>query len=97
MEYFEWDPQKNEKLKLERGISFEDIVTAHDEGNVLDVVEHHNQKLHPGQKLIVAAIRDYVYLIPFVEDGQKVFLKTVIPSRKATKLYIDKGTKNKSF
>lgn len=87
MKYFDWDPAKNEKLQEERGISFEEVLIAFYENRVIDTVENPNQARYPGQKMLVVEIQDYAYLVPFVEDEEKVFLKTIIPSRKATKKY----------
>lgn len=88
MLYFDWSEEKNQKLKEEREISFEEIVEAIEMGDLLDIVETPNQEKHRGQKMFVIKISDYVYLVPFVEDEQKVFLKTIFPSRKATKKYL---------
>lgn len=92
MDYYKWDFQKNEKLKIERGISFEQIVMHIERGDVLDLVDHPNQKKYPGQQIIVVEINEYVYLVPFVESSEGKFLKTIIPSRKATRDYL--GEKN---
>jgi len=88
MKYFDWDNKKNEKLKIEREISFENILVAIEEGYILDIVEHKNQKKYPNQKMFIININSYAYLVPFVEDKYKIFLKTIIPSRKATKKYV---------
>ena len=88
MKYFAWDDAKNEKLKNERGIGFEEIVFHIARGDVLDTVEHPNQARYGGQRIFVVKVDDYVYLVPFVEDDTSVFLKTIIPSRKATKQYL---------
>ncbi|MEA1936681.1 MAG: toxin [Patescibacteria group bacterium] len=88
MKYFDWSSKKNERLRIERGISFEDVLIAIDEKKILDIVEHKNQKRYPDQKIFIVDINSYAYLIPFVEDKYKIFLKTIIPSRKATKKYI---------
>lgn len=93
MKYFDWDEEKNAKLKLEREVSFEDVVTAVDEGRVLDDFSHPQKKRYPNQRMMVIMIADYVYLVPYVEDEERVFLKTVIPSRKATKKYLKGGNK----
>jgi len=92
MDYYKWDLQKNEKLKNERGISFEQVVMHIENGDVLDLVAHPNQKKYPGQLIIVVEINEYAYLVPFVESSEGKFLKTIIPSRKATKDYL--GGKN---
>jgi uncharacterized DUF497 family protein len=82
-----WDASKNEILKAKRGVSFEDVVFHMQAGDVLDTFDHPNQKRYPGQRVHVIAIEEYVYLVPFVEKEDEVFLKTIIPSRKATKRY----------
>mgnify|MGYP001558642542 CR=1 FL=1 len=88
MKYFDWSEEKNDQLKAERGISFEDIIVALTDDRVLDVLPHINAKKCPNQKIYVVEINQYVYLVPFVEDDEKVFLKTIFPSRKATKHYL---------
>lgn len=82
-----WHAGKNETLKAGRGVSFEDVVFHIQAGDVLDTFDHPNQKRYPGQQVHAIAIEEYVYLVPFVETGDEVFLKTIIPSRKATKRY----------
>ena len=88
MKYFSWSPEKNELLKAERQISFDDVVFYIEQGFLLDVLEHPNQDRYKGQKIFVVEMDDYVYLVPFVENDHEVFLKTIIPSRKATKQYL---------
>ena len=88
MDYYKWDFQKNEKLKVERGISFEQIVMHIERGDVLDLVAHPNPKKYPHQQIIVVEINEYAYLVPFVESSEGKFLKTIIPSRKATRDYL---------
>ena len=88
MKYFSWNAEKNELLKAERQISFEDVVFYIEQGFLLDVLEHPDQKKYKEQKIFVIQIDDYAYLVPFVEDDNEVFLKTIIPSRKATKKYL---------
>ena len=90
MKYFDWNKEKNEILKEERDVSFEDIVDAINEGQILDKFEHPNQKKYPNQWVYVVRIGDYAYFVPYVEDGEKEFLKTIYPSREATKKYIVK-------
>ncbi len=90
MKYFDWDKEKNERLRIERDICFEDILTILEEKDFLDVVEHPNTIKYPNQKMFVIEWDEYVYLVPFVEDEEKYFLKTIIPSRKATKQYLEK-------
>jgi len=88
MRYFSWSEEKNELLKEERQVSFEDVVFYIELGFLLDVLEHPNQEKYKGQKIFVVQIDDYAYLVPFVEDEHDVFLKTIIPSRKATRKYL---------
>jgi uncharacterized DUF497 family protein len=88
MKYFSWDPEKNEKLKAERNISFEEIVFYIERGKVLDILEHPNKEKYPNQFIFVIPVEDYIYLVPFVEDENEIILKTIIPSRKATKYYL---------
>ena len=85
---FAWDDAKNAKLRAERGIGFEDIVFHIERGDLLDILEHPNPDRYAGQRIFVVRREDYVYLVPFVEDEHTVFLKTIIPSRKATKQYL---------
>lgn len=91
MKPFRWSAEKNETLKSERGISFESIVVAVDAGGLLDVLAHPNQTKYPRQRVLVVACDSYAYLVPFVEEEDYFFLKTVIPSRKATRDYLDQG------
>ncbi len=88
MKSINWNIEKNQKLAEERGISFEDVVVLIQQGEILDIVEHPNQKNYPNQRIFVLNIDDYVYLVPYVEDRKEIYLKTIIPSRKATKLYL---------
>ncbi|MDP3245161.1 MAG: toxin [bacterium] len=88
MKYFDWNEEKNEKLKRERNISYEIIVSQIELGFLIDIVEHPSQNKYKSQSLYVVEYESYVYLVPFVEDDEKVFLKTIIPSRKATKKYL---------
>ena len=87
MKVFRWNQQKNERLKTDRGVSFEDVVLAIESGGLLDVVEHPNSKRYPNQGVYVVAIASYVYLVPPIEEPEYIFLKTIIPSRKATRDY----------
>ena len=89
MKYFIWDDAKNEKLKADRGIGFEEIVFLIGQGHVLDILEHSNQQRSGAQRIFVGQRDDYVYLVPFVEDDKVIALKTIIPSRKATKQYLE--------
>ena len=88
MKYFSWNSEKNESLRRERGVSFEETVFHIERGDLLDILEHPNQERYPGQKIFVVNINGYAFLVPFVESETEVFLKTVIPSRKATDNYL---------
>lgn len=88
MKYFSWSPEKNRELIRQRGISFEEIVFHIERGDMLDLVEHPNQERYPEQRMFVIDVEGYAYLVPFVEDEREVFLKTIIPSRKATRNYL---------
>ena len=83
---FDWNKEKDALLRKERGIGFEEIVDAINNA-LLDILDHPNQQEYPNQKIYVVEALDYVYLVPFVKDGDKTFLKTIIPSRKAKKKY----------
>ncbi len=91
MKPFRWNPEKSESLKTDRGISFESIVVAVESGGLLDILAHPNQQKYPRQRVFVVACDSYAYLVPFVEEDDYFFLKTVIPSRKATRDYLNKG------
>ncbi len=88
MKVFNWSAEKNETLIRERGVSFEDAVFYMQAGGLLDDMAHHNHNAYPDQRIFVVAIADYVYLVPYVEDDEQIFLKTIIPSRKFTKRYL---------
>jgi hypothetical protein len=88
MAHYKWNHDKNERLKAERGIGFEQVIMHIERGDLLDVVEHPNQFKYPNQQMLVVKIKDYACLIPFVEDEEGKFLKTIIPSRKATREYL---------
>jgi hypothetical protein len=88
VKYFDWDEAKNAKLRTERGIGLEEIVFHIERGDLLDILEHSNPGRYAGQRIFVVQRDDYVCLVPFVENEHTVFLKTIIPSRKATKHYL---------
>jgi hypothetical protein len=89
MKPFKWSPDKNDLLRAERRISFEEITVAVEAGALLEVVPHPNPKKYPRQKIMVVEVFGYAYLVPFVEEDDHFFLKTIIPSRKATRDFID--------
>lgn len=84
---YNWSPEKNQLFLKERGITFERIVFAIGSGDELAVLEHPNQEKYPGQKISIVQVDDYVYAVPFIENDTEIFLKTIIPSRKATRQY----------
>ena len=92
MKLISWNAEKNASLKAERGVSFEDVVFHMMAGDILDTVDHPNQARYPGQQVHVIAIEGYVYLVPFMESDDEVFLKTIIASRRATKSYLGEAT-----
>jgi len=87
--------EKNEILKASRDISFEDVILALEDGYLLDDIEHPNKERYPNQNIfiILVVVKDYVYLVPYVEDETSIFLKTIIPSRKMNKKYNKKESK----
>ena len=90
MKPFRWSPDKNDSLRQERGASFEDIVVAVEAGCLLEIVPHQNPAKYPRQKIMVVGVAAYAFLVPFVEEEDHFFLKTIIPSRKATRDFIAK-------
>ena len=85
---YHWDDEKNRELVSERGISFEEVVAYIESGHLLDTIQHPNQKKYPNQKVHIVNVNSYIYLVPFVIENEFIFLKTIIPSRKFTKLYL---------
>lgn len=88
---FRWNHEKNEQLKARRDISFEEIVLAIETGGMLDILQHPNRRKYAGQLVFVVGVEEYVYLVPYVEEPGFYFLKTIIPSRKATRDYLRAG------
>ena len=88
MSDFDWNDEKNEFLKRVRGVSFEDVVFHIQNGDVLDVIKHPKVDRYPKQNIIVLNIDGYVYLVPYLKTRGTRFLKTIIPSRKATREYL---------
>ena len=91
MKPFRWSPEKNDTLRADRGVSFESIVVAIESEGLLDVLAHPNQARYPRQRVLVVAYDSYAYLVPFVEEEDYFLLKTIIPSRKATRDYLNLG------
>lgn len=91
MKPFRWNTEKNKLLKEEREITFEHITISIENDGLLDILKHPNTEKYPNQRILVVEHDGYVYLVPFVEEDEYYFLKTVIPSRKATRDYLSKG------
>jgi len=89
--HFSWSREKDELLRHDRGVSFEDVIYHIRGGGLLDVLDHPNQERYPGQRIFVVNLGDYAYLVPFVSDQSEIFLKTIIPSRKATRDYLERS------
>jgi hypothetical protein len=85
MKPFNWNIEKNNWLKENRNISFEEVILAIAQHQIKEVYDHPNQSQYLGQKIYEIEINDYIYLVPFIESDDELFLKTIIPSRKATK------------
>lgn len=88
MKQFRWNEDKNQKLKEERNISFEEVIEAINSDNLLDVIEHFSPEKYANQLIFIVKLKDYVYIIPFLENESDIFLKTIIPSRKMKKKYL---------
>jgi len=89
MRHFVWNSEKNAQLIQERGISFERVIFHIERDEILDVVKHPNSSKYPNQRMFILDIGNYAYLVPFVETETEIFLKTIIPSRKATRKYLE--------
>ena len=87
MKSYNWNTEKNKLLREIRNISFEEIVLAISQNKIIEVYEHPNQGKYPGQKIYEIDYNDYIYLVPYIENENEYFLKTIIPSRKASKKY----------
>lgn len=95
MKPFRWSHSKNDMLKIERHVSFEEIVLAIDADGLMDDLLHPNADKYPNQSVLVVTFDAYVYLVPYVEEAEYFFLKTIIPSRKATRDYLMRITRSK--
>lgn len=91
MNAYRWNQDKNDKLKTERGICFEDIAFYIEKGKLLDIIDNPNQLLYSGQKMYLVEINGYVFMVPYYEDKEGICLITIIPSRKLTKKYLGGG------
>ncbi len=89
MKYFNWNEEKNIELQQGRGISFEEITFAIGNGGLLDEIKHHDQTKYPNQRIFIVEYNGYAYLVPYVSDDERYFLKTIYPSRKAAKKYLN--------
>jgi hypothetical protein len=88
MKIINWNTEKSVALKVSRGICFEDVVFFIEKGEILDDYYHPNQKAYPGQRIMVIRVAKYAYLVPYAENEEELFLKTIIPIRKATQRYL---------
>ena len=88
MKPIRWNPDKGLSLKAERGVSFEEVLSAISQGGLLSVMDHPNRAKYGHQKMLVVRIQDYAYLIPYVESEREIFLKSIMPSRKATRDFL---------
>lgn len=94
MKHFDWSEIKNTYLKAERGIGFEDIQAAIEEGRTLADISHPLRSKYPNQKVFIVEFDEYAYVEPYIEDDVKIFLKTIYPSRKMTRKYLGKRSKS---
>jgi len=88
MKIYSWNNEKNNLLKRERGISFEDVVQAIANGQLIDNIENPNSAQYPNQSTFIIKVQGYVYCVPYVESESQIFLKTIFPSRKMKKRYL---------
>ena len=88
MKPMRWSAEKSLSLKAERGVSFEEVLSAISQGGLLCVMDHPNRKKYGHQKMLVVRIRNYAYLVPCVESDSEIFLKSIMPSRKATRQFL---------
>ena len=87
MKTIRWNHDKNEKLKHERQVSFEEVVYHIEQGDIVDITQHPNPEKYPNQQVYVIRLRGYLHLVPFIETADEIFLKTIIPSRRAEREY----------
>jgi uncharacterized DUF497 family protein len=83
---YQWNEEKNALLKAERGIGFEDIVTAILEGAIIDIIQHPNKEKYPDQMIYIVEVLEYIYMIPYVRNDQEIIFNTIIPSLKMKKI-----------
>lgn len=96
MKRINWNTRKSELLKKSRGVCFEDLVFHIEKGDALDDCLHPNQQKYSGQRIMVISFDNYAYLVPYVENEEELFLKTIIPSRKATEKYLGEDHESKT-
>ena len=98
MKCYDWNDEKNGLLKKKRGVFFEEVILAVEQSRLLAILEHPNQQKYPLQQIYIVEINDYAFIVPFVETEDGVFLKTIIPNRKMSKLYLtgDNNDKNEA-
>ena len=90
MKPFDWSERKNKWLKKERGVSFEQVLFSIETGKPLDIIRHPNPAKYRDQRVFVVEIEGYVYMVPYVEYDEVIFLKTIFPGRKYTRIYLHK-------
>jgi len=86
-----WNAEKNLSLQAERGVSFEEVLSSISQGGLITVMDHPNRAKYGHQRMLVVRIRDYAYLVPYVETNEEIFLKSIVPSRKATREFLSGG------
>lgn len=94
MEHYFWNSGKNEWLKANRHVSFEEVVYAIEIGQLIAILAHPNSRKYPRQKIMLVGINNYVHMVPFIKTGSSYFLKTIIPSRKYTREFLKGGIGN---
>ena len=93
MKPFDWNQEKNRWLRRKRGVSFEQVIFSIESGKLLDIIRHPNPKKYRGQNVLVIEIEGYVYMVPYAETDEVIFLKTIFPSRKYTRTYLGRERK----
>lgn len=91
MKLIVWNHEKNEWLKVQRGVGFEQVLLLIEKGEILDIIDHKNKEKYPNQKILIVAIGGYAYCVPFIETEKEIFLKTIFPDRRSTKRYLTRG------
>lgn len=86
-----WNEEKNQLLKMQRNLDFEDVLDEMKAGRILGRKTHPNKQKYPNQEIFIIKLKDYICYVPFVESKDEIFLKSIIPSRKLNKIYGDKS------